>query len=642
MKLKVFLFLSILLLVKSNAFAQLNEFVINPQPGPELQIMFASYPDKAAIMIYSDIEGVQYESNTDGIFKIVTDDAAGKVTLIIYPERQFIQIKKRGFLEGLIHIQQIKQQQVLCYKIEAKNQTDKHLNVTIITDPSDANIYLNDKLKGSGTVYELPPGQYKLRVSKEGFQDTDTLINVTKQDIYFKIKLQNERPVLLTVTSTPKDAMVLVNEEFVGNTNLQIFKLPGKYRIKVIKSGYLPIEEEIEFSLSTPLIKDYNLINNTGTLNISVHPSDCRVSLNNKEMTQLTNVKLVPGSYEVEISRRGYFSMKEPIDIELNKTINKIITLQGKTGTLQIIMQPLVATGELKFEGKTIKTFTGNQLFTELIEGDYELNLKAPRHISLKKPILIKHNERTILRTQLTPGSDVEQELVLVKGGTFEMGNKNGFRDEKPVHSVTLSEFYISKYEVTQGLWRNIMGDNPSKFTGDDKLPVENVTWYDAIEFCNKLSEWEGLQKVFIINGSNVTLDIKANGYRLPTEAEWEYAARGSSLTKGYMYSGSNNANEVAWYAYNSKDKTHPVGEKQPNELGIFDMSGNVSEWCLDMYGDYDSMSQVNPISHAGLGGLTRGGNISDASEYITLSKRFRALWHEKSGIWGFRIVRSK
>ena len=186
-------------------------------------------------------------------------------------------------------------------------------------------------------------------------------------------------------------------------------------------------------------------------------------------------------------------------------------------------------------------------------------------------------------------------DMVYVEGGTFTMGatseqGSDAYSDESPAHSVTVSDFYIGKYEVTQAQWRAVMGSNPSKFKGDN-LPVEQVSWNDIQKFITKLNTMTG------------------KTFRLPTEAEWEYAARGGNQSKGYKYSGSNTLDNVAWY-YNSGGKTHPVGQKQPNELGLYDMSGNVWEWCQDWYGSYSSSSQTNPTGpSSGSYRVLRGGD---------------------------------
>ena len=190
----------------------------------------------------------------------------------------------------------------------------------------------------------------------------------------------------------------------------------------------------------------------------------------------------------------------------------------------------------------------------------------------------------------------VSFEMISVEGGTFTMGataeqGSGAYDNEKPTHEVTLSSYAIGKYEVTQALWKVVMGNNPSNFKGDN-LPVEQVSWNDCQDFIRRLNS---------LTGKN---------FRLPTEAEWEFAARGGKKSKGYKYSGSDNLDEVAWYTNNSNGQTHPIGTKKPNELGIYDMSGNVLEWCGDWYGNYSSSVATNPIgSMAGSIRVSRGGS---------------------------------
>ena len=190
----------------------------------------------------------------------------------------------------------------------------------------------------------------------------------------------------------------------------------------------------------------------------------------------------------------------------------------------------------------------------------------------------------------------VSFDMMPVTGGTFCMGtttstDSEASGDEGPLHDVTLSDYYIGKTEVTQSLWHAVMGTYPSHFRGDN-LPVENVSWNDCQEFIRKLNAMTG------------------KNFRLPTEAEWEYAARGGNRSMGYKYSGSDNIGSVAWYGGNSNSTTHPVAGKQSNELGIYDMSGNVWEWCGDRYGSYSSSSQTNPKGAAiSFNRVRRGGS---------------------------------
>ena len=250
-------------------------------------------------------------------------------------------------------------------------------------------------------------------------------------------------------------------------------------------------------------------------------------------------------------------------------------------------------------------------------------------------------------------------EMVAVKGGTFTMGGtseqgSDTYDYEKPTHSVTLGGYYIGKFEVTQELWEAVMGSNPSYSKGSNR-PVERVSWYEAVEFCNRLSEETGRRPYYSIdkerkdpNNENEDDNLKwtvrvnpdADGFRLPTEAEWEYAARGGVKSRGYKYSGSNSISEVAWYNDNSGSKTHAVGTKSPNELGIYDMSGNVYEWCQDWYGSYGSGSQTNPQgASSGLYRVLRGGGCYINAGYCRVSNRFNYNPDYGFSIGGLRLA---
>lgn len=251
---------------------------------------------------------------------------------------------------------------------------------------------------------------------------------------------------------------------------------------------------------------------------------------------------------------------------------------------------------------------------------------------------------------------DAGENMVFIPGGTFQMGSTSGYDDEKPVHSVTLSDFWMGKYEVTQGEWRDVMGTsirqqrdkvNPdwSLIGEGNNYPMYYVSWEDAVEYCNVLSRREDLTPCYSGSadqiGSDYTCNFNANGYRLPTEAEWEYAARGGGSGRGTTYAGSNSIDSVAWYEGNSGRQTHPVGGKQSNELGLFDMSGNVWEWCWDELGIYSSGSRRDPASaSSGWGRVNRGGcSISNASTLYT-TYRIDSASTDRDIYLGFRVVR--
>ncbi len=247
---------------------------------------------------------------------------------------------------------------------------------------------------------------------------------------------------------------------------------------------------------------------------------------------------------------------------------------------------------------------------------------------------------------------DAGENMVFVRGGTFRMGSISGDDDEKPVHSVTLSDFWMGKYEVTQGEWRDVIGTsirqqrdktNPDwSMAGEgNNHPMYFVSWEEAVEYCNALSRREGLTLCYSGSGSNIQCNFNANGYRLPTEAEWEYAARGGSSSRSTTYAGSNTISGVAWYSDNSGNQIHPVGGKQSNELGIYDMTGNVWEWCWDRYVRYGSGSQRDPAGpSSGSNRVERGGSWSINTSHCRVANRNLDTPTDRYGDLGFRVVR--
>ena len=223
---------------------------------------------------------------------------------------------------------------------------------------------------------------------------------------------------------------------------------------------------------------------------------------------------------------------------------------------------------------------------------------------------------------------NVKFKMIHIEGGTFTMGatreqSSGAYENEKPAHQVTLDSYSIGETPVTQRLWQAVMGSNPSCFKGEQQ-PVEGVSWNDCQEFIKKLNQKTG------------------KNFRLPTEAEWEFAARGGMKSKGYKYSGSNKINEVAWYSGNSSYETHPVKKKSPNELGIYDMTGNVWEWCQDCYGSYNRRTQTNPAGLAsGSTRVRRGGSWYSGARCCRLSYRANNAPYYKGNEIGLRLVLS-
>jgi formylglycine-generating enzyme required for sulfatase activity len=219
----------------------------------------------------------------------------------------------------------------------------------------------------------------------------------------------------------------------------------------------------------------------------------------------------------------------------------------------------------------------------------------------------------------------LEPEMVFVQGGGYRMGSTRGADDELPVHEVVLSDFYIGKFEVTQDQWDAVMTEDRTirYFEGCDSCPVERISWNSVQKYIFRLNELTGKH------------------YRLPTEAEWEYAARGGQRSKGYKYAGSNKADSVAWTDGNSGNSVHPIGQKKPNELGLYDMSGNVFEWCADWYDQnyYENSPVENPKGpETGTKKVIRGGSWFFDRACIRVTERDGGNPDFRYGYVGFRL----
>ena len=275
-----------------------------------------------------------------------------------------------------------------------------------------------------------------------------------------------------------------------------------------------------------------------------------------------------------------------------------------------------------------------NRLASQFAEGNYfplELSLKVVGSLVTGLTGEVLEGAQSESQNRLIQVGDVQFEMVYVEGGTFRMGateeqGKDAYDSEKPVHRVTLASYLIGKHEVTQALWEAVMGSTPSGNEQGGDYPVEWVSWDDCQEFIEKLNARTGMR------------------FHLPTEAEWEYAARGGNRGKGYKYAGSDDLDEVGWYDGNSGGHTHPVGQKNANELGLYDMSGNLWEWCQDWYGDYTDEAQANPAGpQSGKWGsrVLRGGGGWLSARYCRVSYRHFSDPGKWSISYGLRLVLS-
>ena len=521
------------------------------------------------------------------------------------------------------------------------------LKINSINEITDCQVLLNEEERCTTipcTIDKIRSGTQHLVIKKDLYADFNENFEMT--DGAFKI-IENLtlKPIYATINlrTNPSNAAIYINKNNVSNKGeLKNYKVnSGNYFIEAKLKNYKDFQKNIILKEQENFTETIQLEPQVGELNIETTPEDCDIYLNGVKQNRLTpavlrNIQV--GSYQLELKKEGFTSIKKQIEIKDGET-TKIFEKLIAGITIPIITEPSNATIEI--DGIYLGISPISYKFT--IGKNYNIKITKENYKPINETIFITENvyklpvynlEKIIILPEI--------EMVFVQGGTFTMGctdeqGSDCASDEKLAHQVTLSDYYIGKYEVTQGFWKKVMGNNPSRFIncGDD-CPVESVSWNDCQEFISKLNQLTGKR------------------FRLPTEAEWEYAARGGSKASYQTkYAGSNAFGEVAWYGDNSdvnypggfeengrKLGTHTVGTKKPNALGIYDMSGNVWEWCNDWFGDYSSGGVMNPKgASTGSYRVIRGGSWGGNGYYNRVSNRSIDYPSGSYDYLGFRLV---
>ena len=520
------------------------------------------------------------------------------------------------------------------YELEAR--LNQSFSIAVSTNIEGAEVYIDGRMKGRTgvdhtlTIKDVMIGSHILKLVY-GSNTAQQQIEVNGGSITFRQDLNVEVERFdVTFKVQPANATITIDNGFelpISNGSFTI-KLPKGRHSYVVKA-------DKHHSQSC----EFDVVDNSKEVSVSLKVDGAMVSLtapNNAEIWVNGQKKgegnwsglLYSGLYTFESRKEGYRNSRLSQRIT-SATASQSYTLPAPEpiyGSLMVDGTPLTA--DVILDGKHIGTLPlklGN-----ILVGNHTLTISKQGYADYKQTVTIIEGKTANINATLKKGGANANiagfDMVLVAGGTFTMGataeqGSDAESDEKPTHSVTVSDFYIGKYEVTQSQWKAIMGSNPSKYIGKNN-PVENVSWNDIQEFIKKLNAKTGKR------------------FRLPTEAEWEYAARGGNQSKGYKFSGSNSISDVAWYYDNSRRKTHPVGQKTPNELGIYDMSGNVYEWCQDWYGDYSSSSQTNPTGpSSGSFRVVRSGSWSSYACGCRVSDRSSSFPERRFYGRGFRLA---
>ena len=457
--------------------------------------------------------------------------------------------------------------------------------------PKNAVVTIDGVLQPSSSDGEysamLPYGTHTYKVEAGGYISKSGSFVVSSGDMTpISVSLLSAMASVSITCPTPAVSLY-VDKKAVGNSPWSGSLKEGMHLLEARKSGYRSQQKTIQLAQQQKLDVTFGeLVAIQGNLSVNYKPFGADVYVDGKKLGQSPRVfnGLLVGNHQVEVRKDGYATDRKTVAIS-----------EGQTASI---------TGTLASNAVASSNTSGySSGSSSMASGSNTISIPVKNGISI--------------------------EMVKVEAGTFMMGAtpemENPFDNEKPTHQVTLTnDYYIGKYEVTQALWQAVMGKKPSRFKGDN-LPVVSVSWNDCQKFISKLNRKTGKK------------------FRLPTEAEWEYAARGGKKSRCYQYSGSNNISDVAWYYNNSCSKTYIAGSKQANELGIYDMSGNVKEWCQDWFGSYSSSSQVNPTgANSGSYCVGRGGSWNCVAGSCNPSTRFSFAPDDRYDDLGLRLVLSE
>ena len=503
--------------------------------------------------------------------------------------------------------------------------------INVSTSPEQgAKVFVDGIYIGESPIEsdKLASGSHTVRVMKDMFKMKEQSFVVNDGQTTNATLNMSANFVNVTI-NTDADSDIYVDEEYKakgrwtgrlsdGSHILEARKLNHRSSTQTVE---LILGESKSFTLEVP--KPIN-----GSCEINTSPMSAEIYIDGKHYGQTPNYinEILIGTHELKLEKSGCATLTKTITIKENETLS--INEKLQTGK-EITISTDQSGNKIYVDDNYIGT---SPITSNISYGSH--NIKAERNgKEVSKTITVSQSggeaniKLSFSSNETITVNGVSFTMIAVEGGTFSMGatseqGGDADSDEKPVHSVTLSDYYIGETEVTQELWEAVMGSKPSKFKGSQR-PVERVSWKDCQEFITRLNQ---------LTGKN---------FRLPTEAEWEYAARGGNNSQGYKYSGSNTIGNVAWYDNNSNSQTHNVKTKSPNELGIYDMSGNVWEWCQDRYNSnyYSNSPQTNPTGPStGSYRVRRGGCWGYLAKDCRVSNRYYRDPFDRGSDLGLRL----
>jgi formylglycine-generating enzyme required for sulfatase activity len=451
--------------------------------------------------------------------------------------------------------------------------------------------------------------------------------------------------VVVSFTSEPAGAIVEIDGQPVGETPCKRALATGVYRLGLKKVRYVAHEQTLDVRPGTPPTIAVALTPDFGWLTVESDPAGLSVTVDGEVwgLAPIQAREIGTGPHDVQVGSDNHYAESRSIAIERGERETVRVAPVPRNGGLTVIAtdaQGNATDARVVVDGRAVgQTY---QPLT-LMQGWHQVTVEGEAG-AWKGEVTVVEKEMRELTAQLAVLSIVVK-LVEIPAGSFLMGSPTAEpsrEDNELQHRVEITQaFQMSSTEVTQAQYELVAGSNPSKFKGADRS-VEQVSWLDAVQFCNKLSAREGLSPAYRISDGGVTWDAKSNGYRLPTEAEWEYACRAGTTMAYHTGDGESDLARAGWYSGNAGNDTRSVGKKTSNAWGLYDMHGNVWEWCWDRYGEYGSGSQRDPQGAAnGSGRVIRGGSWINDARYCRSAFRYRNDPSDANLNLGFRVVRS-
>lgn len=511
--------------------------------------------------------------------------------------------------------------------------------ISVVSIPREVEVYLDGIQKGITpvTLKNIEPGVYRLTLQKEGYEYWDKDIEISAQSAFEVVVNLSPLYGSFGITSIPPSAEVYLDGVKQGVTPLKIDQIKKGFRkVEVIKAGYETWSENVQVVPGGIVALDAELKVAMGSVNITSKPDNADIYISGiKHGSTPMVIKIEKGVRKIELKKSGFETWEQDIQIAEGDIRTISALLDPIKGSLTITSIPENA--KLYIDGIYVGRTPGE--LKKVAKGQHAIRVTKEKYLDWTTTFQIQPAERKQITARLKPAPPqagavwaepvTGMEFVWVKGGCYTMGSRSGEpgkrRDEFP-HEVCIDSMWIGKYEVTQGQWKKVLGSNPAFFGNKTDYPVESTSWSNIQAFIKKLNE----------------MNQGKHTFRLPTEAEWEYACKSGG--KGERFCGGDQIDRIAWHKDNCDRTPHPVGQKEPNRAGLYDMSGNVSEWVEDTYAvdAYKKHGKKNPVhKDEGPDRVTRGGSwMQNEEECRSAARNF---FPEKRGKFniGFRLVKN-